>query len=109
MVDRAEMNRKLFAALKPGGLMIVADHSAKPGMASTWHAPCNRIEESVLRREVEAAGFKLIEEGNFLRQPQDPRDFRCSRSRPRVRRLTSLCSSSRSRGDATQLRPAVAA
>src|SRR5438093_7583856 len=27
-VDRAEMNRKLFAALKPGGVMIIADHSA---------------------------------------------------------------------------------
>ena len=28
-VDRAAMNKKLFAALKPGGLLIVADHSAK--------------------------------------------------------------------------------
>src|SRR5215510_6387004 len=96
MVDRAEMNRKLFAALKPGGLMIVADHSAKAGDGVNVARTLHRIEESVLRREVEAAGFKLIEEGNFLRQPQDPRDFRCSRSRPRVLRLTSLCSSSRS-------------
>ena len=75
MVDRAEMNRKLFAALKPGGLMIVADHSAKPGDGVNVARTLHRIEESVLRREVEAAGFKLIEEGNFLRQPQDPRDF----------------------------------
>jgi predicted methyltransferase len=75
MVDRAEMNRKLFAALKPGGLMIVADHSARPGDGINVARTLHRIEESVLRREVEAAGFKLIEEGNFLRQPQDPRDF----------------------------------
>ena len=75
MVDRAEMNRKLFAALKLGGLMIVADHSAKPGDGINVARTLHRIEESVLRREVEAAGFKLIEEGNFLRQPQDPRDF----------------------------------
>jgi len=74
-VDRAEMNRKLFAALKPGGLMIVADHSAKAGDGVSVARTLHRIEESVLRREVEAAGFKLIEEGNFLRQPQDPRDF----------------------------------
>ena len=63
------------AALKPGGLMIVADHSAKPGDGINVARTLHRIEESVLRREVEAAGFKLIEEGNFLRQPQDPRDF----------------------------------
>jgi hypothetical protein len=74
-VDRAEMNRKMFAALKPGGLMIVADHSAKRGDGVSVARTLHRIEESVLRREVEAAGFKLIEEGNFLRQPQDPRDF----------------------------------
>src|SRR5262249_19521850 len=28
-VDRAQMNRKLFAALKSGGAMVIADHSAK--------------------------------------------------------------------------------
>ena len=28
-VDRAEMNRKLFAALKPGGILVIADHSAQ--------------------------------------------------------------------------------
>jgi len=75
MVDRAEMNRKLFAALKPGGLMVVADHSAKAGDGVNVARTLHRIEESVLRREVEAAGFKMIEEGNFLRHPEDPRDF----------------------------------
>ena len=28
-VDRAEMNRKLYAALKPGGVLVIADHSAR--------------------------------------------------------------------------------
>jgi predicted methyltransferase len=79
MVNRAEMNKKLFAALKPGGLMIVADHSAKAGEGTTVGRTNHRIEESVLRREVEAAGFKLIEEGNFLRHPEDPRDFNVNR------------------------------
>ena len=31
-------------------------------------------EEAFLRQEVEAAGFKLVAEGNFLRNPNDPRD-----------------------------------
>jgi predicted methyltransferase len=34
----------------------------------------HRIEEAFLRQEVEAAGFKVLEEGNFLRNPNDPRD-----------------------------------
>jgi predicted methyltransferase len=74
-VNRAEMNRKLFTALKPGGVMIIADHSAKAGDGVSVGRTLHRIEESVLRREVEAAGFKLVAEGNFLRQPADMRDF----------------------------------
>jgi predicted methyltransferase len=34
----------------------------------------HRIEESFLRAEIEAAGFRLAGEGNFLRNPADPRD-----------------------------------
>jgi predicted methyltransferase len=73
-VDRAEMNRKMFAALKPGGFLIIADHSARPGDGITVAKTLHRIEESVLRGEIEAAGFKLVDEGNFLRHPEDPRD-----------------------------------
>jgi hypothetical protein len=48
-VDRAAMNR---------------------AEAGTLH----RVEEAFLRKEVEAAGFKLAAEGDFLRNPNDPRD-----------------------------------
>jgi predicted methyltransferase len=73
-VDRAVMNKKMFAALKPGGLLIIADHSAKPGEGTSVAKTLHRIEESTLRREIEAAGFKLVTEGDFLRHPEDPRD-----------------------------------
>ncbi len=73
-VDRAEMNRKLFAALKPGGYLAIADHSAKAGDGATVGKTFHRIEEAVLRKEVEAAGFKLVAEGDFLRHPEDTRD-----------------------------------
>ena len=56
-VDRAQMNRKLFAALKPGGLLIIADHSALPGQGISVGKTLHRIEEAALRQEVEAAGF----------------------------------------------------
>src|SRR5438105_3063302 len=79
MVDRAEMNKKLFAALKPGGLLVITDHHAKPGEGISVARTNHRIEESVVRREIEAAGFKLVDEGNFLRHPEDPRDFNVNR------------------------------
>ena len=39
-VDRAEMNKKMFAALKPGGFLVIADHSARPAMASMLRRRC---------------------------------------------------------------------
>jgi predicted methyltransferase len=73
-VDRAKMNRALFDALKPGGVLVVADHSAQPGAGTSVAKTLHRIEESTLRREIEAAGFKLIGEADFLRNPADLRD-----------------------------------
>jgi predicted methyltransferase len=73
-VDRAAMNHAVFRALKPGGLYVIADHSGRPGTGISESGTLHRIEEAFLRPEVEAAGFKLLEEGNFLRNPNDPRD-----------------------------------
>src|SRR5258708_4814237 len=78
-VDRAQMDRKLFAALKPGGVLVIADHAAKAGADITVGKSLHRIDEAVLRREVEAAGFKLIAEGAFWRHPDDTRDFTTQR------------------------------
>jgi predicted methyltransferase len=71
---RAQMNRALYAALKPGGLYVVADHAGRPGTGISESTTLHRIEENFLRREIEAAGFKLVATGDFLRNPADPRD-----------------------------------
>ena len=73
-VDRAAMNKKLFAALKPGGMLIIADHSAKPGAGTTVGKTLHRIEQNTLETEVLAAGFQLIAAGEFLRHPEDTRE-----------------------------------
>jgi predicted methyltransferase len=73
-VDRAQMNTAIFRALKPGGTYVVADHAGRPGTGISESGTLHRIEESFLRAEVEAAGFKLADEGMFLRNPNDPRD-----------------------------------
>jgi predicted methyltransferase len=73
-VDRAVMNRKLLAALKPGGFLVIADHSAKSGAGTSVGKTLHRIEESTLKGEVEAAGFKLVASGDWLRHPEDTRE-----------------------------------
>jgi len=73
-IDRAAMNKAVFAALKPGGVYVIADHAGRAGTGISEAGSLHRIEEAFLRQEVEAAGFKLAAEGNFLRNPNDPRD-----------------------------------
>jgi predicted methyltransferase len=73
-VDRAKMNRAIFNALKPGGVYIIADHSAAAGAGTSVTKSLHRIEESVIRQEVEAAGFRYVGTADFLRNPNDPRD-----------------------------------
>jgi predicted methyltransferase len=73
-VDRARMNRAIFEGLKPGGMFVIADHSGRPGTGISESGTLHRIEEAFLVKEVEAAGFKLMARGDFLRHPQDARD-----------------------------------
>jgi predicted methyltransferase len=74
-VDRAAMDRDMFAGLKPGGTLVVADHSALPGQGTSVGHTLHRIEEATLRDEVEGVGFKVVAEGNFWRNPADTHDF----------------------------------
>src|ERR1700674_252105 len=73
-VDRAKMDRRLFELLKPGGYLVITDHSAKAGADPGVGKSLHRIDEALLKREVEAAGFKLVVEANFLGNPGDQRD-----------------------------------
>jgi predicted methyltransferase len=79
-VDRALMNKRLFDALKPGGILAIADYSARPGDDVSSGKSLHRIDENIVKREVEAAGFKLVAEGDFLRHPEDKRDTPSSRA-----------------------------
>jgi predicted methyltransferase len=72
-VDRAKMNKAMFAALKPGGILILADHAARPEDGATVGKLYHRIAEATVRAELEAAGFKYAGSADFLRNPEDPR------------------------------------
>ena len=67
------LNKAVFAALKPGGLYFVIDHAAKAGSGEEVLLSLHRIDEDVVKREVETAGFVLDGEGQFLRNPKDDR------------------------------------
>ncbi len=74
-VDRDKMNRAIFGALKPGGVYGIVDHSARAGAGATEVKTNHRIEESTLIADVEKSGFKLAAEAEFLRNPNDTRDW----------------------------------
>ena len=74
--DVAEMNRRVFAALRPGGLYVILDHSGLPGTGNSEVATLHRIEGDFLRREVEAAGFVFEGETRVLANPDDSRTIR---------------------------------
>jgi predicted methyltransferase len=88
-IDRDKMNRAVFAALKKGGEYVVVDHSGRPGSGIKEVQTLHRIEESVVRDEVQKAGFKLAAQGDFLRNPGDTRDWNDAPGASKDRRGTS--------------------
>jgi len=71
-VDMAAFNKAVYAALKPGGLYVILDHVAAPGSSAGVTDTLHRIEPSVVRREVEAAGFIFDGRSDLLANPKDP-------------------------------------
>lgn len=76
--DRTKMNSAIFSALKPGGTYIIVDHSARAGSGVADASTLHRIDEAKVRAEVESAGFKFSESTDFLRNPDDARDWNAS-------------------------------
>jgi predicted methyltransferase len=69
--DRGALNKKVFAALKPGGVYGIIDHEAGVGVGATKVKDLHRIEKKVVVDEIQAAGFKLAGEAGFLANPAD--------------------------------------
>lgn len=88
-VDRTKMNAAIFRALKPGGIYGIIDHSGRPGTGSGETDTLHRVEESVVRKEILAAGFTLPEEADFMRNPADARDWNASPMKAAEKRGTS--------------------
>ncbi len=65
---------QVVRALKPNGMLLVEDHSTKPGSGTGDATKLHRIEEAFVRAELEKRGLKLVGTTDVLRQPADKRD-----------------------------------
>ena len=72
-VDTADMNRRIFEALAPGGTYLVVDHKAEDGSGWRDATTLHRIDAATIRDEVTAAGFELVEDSSLLANPADDR------------------------------------
>ena len=72
-VDVPAFDKLIFSVLKPGGEFIVIDHSAVAGSGLDVPDKLHRINEDIVKKEVESAGFVLEGETDILRNPADPR------------------------------------
>jgi predicted methyltransferase len=69
------LNKAVFKILKPGGTFMIIDHMAKPGRGMADTEKLHRIDPAIVRRQVEAAGFRFAGESKVLNNPADPLDI----------------------------------
>jgi predicted methyltransferase len=73
-VQRGQVNQVIFKALKPGGVYFILDHAAKIHAGYSAER-LHRIDEDIVKTEVERAGFVLAGESDILRNPADDRSL----------------------------------
>lgn len=87
--DTAKLNKAVFAALKPGGVYAIVDHSAAKNTGIRDVETLHRIDEDVVKKEVLEAGFELEAHSDVLRHPDDQRDWSTSPRNAGEKRGTS--------------------
>ena len=73
MVSTAEMNRKVFDALKPGGIYLIEDHKAEDGSGWRDAGTIHRMGKETIVEEITAAGFELVSDSDIFANPDDDR------------------------------------
>jgi predicted methyltransferase len=73
-IDTHSVLAQLTRALKPGGVLLLVDHSAKAGSGNAAASALHRIEESYAIKDLESFGLKVAAHSDLLRRPDDARD-----------------------------------
>ncbi|KRA80529.1 class I SAM-dependent methyltransferase [Altererythrobacter sp. Root672] len=63
----------LFDALKPGGTLVVVDHSAADGSGTTAANSIHRIDKAAAIAALTNAGFVVEAQSDLYKRPDDPR------------------------------------
>jgi predicted methyltransferase len=74
-IDVGSVLDQLSRALKPGGTLLLIDHSAKAGHGKADAGELHRIEEAFAVKDFAAHGFKVVGKSELLRRPDDARDL----------------------------------
>ena len=69
--DMAAFNKRVYEALKPGGLYIVVDHAAAAGAGVSVTRTLHRIDPEAAKSEITAAGFKFVGSSDVLHNAED--------------------------------------
>jgi predicted methyltransferase len=72
-IDRRRFIEQVFASLKSGGSLGIVDHSALEESGIEAVGTLHRIDESFVKAELEAVGFRLAAHSDILRNSSDDR------------------------------------
>jgi len=70
--DLGAFGKQVLAALKPGGVFIVIDHTAPAGSGLDDTDTLHRIDPDAVKKEMTAAGFVFDGSSDALHNPADP-------------------------------------
>lgn len=85
-VDTADMNRRIYETLRPGGTFLVVDHKAEDGSGWRDAMTLHRIDAQTIIDEVTAAGFELAVDSDVLANEDDDRTV--NMRAPEIRGMT---------------------
>jgi predicted methyltransferase len=70
-IDPSVFNKAAYAALKPGGILLIVDHQAAAGSGMRDTDTLHRIDGAIVKKQVTAAGFRFVGESKLLANPAD--------------------------------------
>jgi len=73
--DQQAQFQAFFKALKPGGVLGVVEHRAKPGVSLEDMHKSGYVDEAYLKKVAAAAGFRFDAESPINDNPKDTKDY----------------------------------
>ena len=86
-IDDKDILSRIKNALKNDGSVIIIDHVALAGSGEETGGTLHRIDPAIVKAKMKEAGFQLVDEADFLKNPEDP--LAISMGDPKIRGNTS--------------------